>query len=877
MSFNNIDYDIQKLSGINTYINAAEHDTECELSESVQVVKWFVPQVDGAHFTSKEAFNVAINRFMKDKINATKPRNDVLSISCDSTMRCAKYIDIDHYNGNVDEAINSVVNICQSIMRKQAYYLLTFKPAVEPIDGAHLYLIYNVELTDEQDKQFVNKFNEALGEAFDPLPWKSPVMNLPFCHKSFEKRDYLLQLNQCIPNTKTALIDAIDSIEFISDSKTMDEMNVDYEFSNADGVELDDFDLKLIANSFEAFDSIHRTQNKSFNEKVALMPIIEFINGIKNNDSLITSLRNCSKLSPNARDAFNTILIECRKTCSVNVYISLVKLQAKQFYSQNENNFKSLIQAMSAKIVDELISEYETNKTTKLKTVTLPEIWRCENIDDKLKLLKTSIRYLYNQRVFISRVESEKAQLMNEEELRKCFRSWRISKTEDKNYVLDGLSTNVMITTIETEFDALFNGWHWNEKVKSVNYENNVKQFKDIFLFNTFNNDEPVFDYYLKRTSFILHNPGKLSKVMFWFIGLMGTGKNTFTDLITDIFRNHSNGNLDLSKALQKHNTSTYGLCYGDCNEVIDSENNKDIYKITEELKKIIERSTKEYEPKGVNPWTGPNTINLDATSNNLKPLHLTIDDRRHVILQANNEHADDKEYWDNYYDNIYNDEFINDVFSYIWNECYDEKFLKLPIPMTETKLNIIKLCANAVVKFMVKNIGKFIIGLTEKEISSLAVGNTGSYSSDRFVIEVKKYCKTRYDNHRKTNIFYIDEDSKWFERFSMLEEDEEEEEKNEEEEIEDKVSDRVAEMKKEHGNNYYVLASLIPKDEKQLFKDWFETNGWTFKKSKYKNETRDKYIYIIDKDRYVAITNVEVKGEEIVSDEPDTEPEIEM
>ena len=90
---NKLDYEIQKLSGINKDIQEAITSSDYEINESEQVIKYFVPSFDKSEYITKEAFNNVMNKFMKRKLNETKPKNEVLSISCDACLRCVKYID----------------------------------------------------------------------------------------------------------------------------------------------------------------------------------------------------------------------------------------------------------------------------------------------------------------------------------------------------------------------------------------------------------------------------------------------------------------------------------------------------------------------------------------------------------------------------------------------------------------------------------------------------------------------------------------------------------------------------------------------------------------------------------------------------------------
>lgn len=478
-------------------------------------------------------------------------------------------------------------------------------------------------------------------------------------------------------------------------------------------------------------------------------------------------------------------------------------------------------------------------KRDAIKSVSIEEV---QEADNKLDLLLDAVKYVPRLRVFFSLLGSDSIQLVKPEELKLDLRACGVDKSSEREDIMNELYQNIS-TKVDTSFMSIYNGWYW-KPIKSDKYESNIAKFKEVFLTNTFNNDVEVFEYYLKRTNYILRHPGALSGVMFWFVGLMGTGKNTFTDLIDDLFRFYSNSNLEMSKVCGRFNASTYGLCKGTFNEVLDTDNNKNLFQITEYLKKIVERETMDYERKGVDAFNGPNCLNADATSNNMKPVHLTVDNRRHIIVQASNVHADDKEYWSKYYNEVLNDKFKNDVFTYIHEEMMCDEFKSLPLPTTEAGDNIIRLCMSPIQKFIINKLPQFDVGMTKREISIVIKleGDKGLYSDDRFMMEVMKYCVHEYDKNRKTDVYHIcNAVVDKLLRFRNINEI-----TDETKSIVDEKNEIIDKLKKEMNGHWYVLSSELPTKMKTELHDWLVSRGWKYHDVLFKTLTKRGYKLLI-------------------------------
>lgn len=481
----------------------------------------------------------------------------------------------------------------------------------------------------------------------------------------------------------------------------------------------------------------------------------------------------------------------------------------------------------------------------KIQHVGIKQLLELKTFDERINLLKTAVKYSFAQRCFVSRFGHEYCELLKEEDLRKDL------KTVFKGKMLTQAIEDVYSSIIEDKltFDMMFVGWKHESQIKSGNYEQNIKDFESFILTNTFNNGKEVFEYYLKRISFMLHHPGVLSKVCFIFKGLEGTGKNTFTDLIAELFNGYSNPNAELSKISSRFNISSYLKVYVVCNEALD---NKDNYQQTEYIKKVIERPTMDYEKKGIDSFTAENLMNLDITSNNSKPVVISPTDRRFAVVETNNEHANDRKYWKIWYDEVIKREgFYEDVFYYIFNNFYDENFLSLQIPDTEARIKLMKLCLNPLHKAIIDNMELLVEGASKREITIQLFNNqTMKYSAETFWDKIEKYLTTTYDKHKKTTRYYINDNiADVFDRF--IDENENDEEEEEEEINENELVGKWIDEHKNTTDSFeYVLMSDINKEKelKQQIIDMLKGDEWEYKTTISYNLKKRGYKKLIEK-----------------------------
>lgn len=473
------------------------------------------------------------------------------------------------------------------------------------------------------------------------------------------------------------------------------------------------------------------------------------------------------------------------------------------------------------------------NKNDKiiLEHIKIDDVKRAPTLDAKYKLLSKCVINMFHLNCYFSRLDSEEVEIIKYEEMKNKLVACGISKSKDKQEMINKLMLKTN-SAKAIDFNSLFVGWKYQNIAKSENYDENIKDFKECVLCNICNNDLTIFTYLMNRISYIAHNPGARSNVCVILQGLQGTGKNWYEDVICELFARYSNPNAELLKLTGKFNgSSVIGFMYHACNEALNADG---MFSVKESMKKLIERPKIDAEKKGIDPISVNNCLNIDITTNNVKPVLIDPEDRRYLVIRTNGENANNRKYWRKYQEDVKNRKgFYADVFNMIYNDFYNEEFLSLPIPDTPAKIALQRLCLNVIHKYLIKNLNKFEVGMTRTQIKQDYKAMIGSdkdikinYSEARFVEEVINYCNVKTVHHQ--NKYYINDTIA--DKLALLDDEDEDDDNGEEEEPENNkgFEDWVKEHKQTFDNKFDYILAIDVKDE--ALKDYIISLGYEYK-----------------------------------------------
>ena len=338
--------------------------------------------------------------------------------------------------------------------------------------------------------------------------------------------------------------------------------------------------------------------------------------------------------------------------------------------------------------------------------------------------------------------------------------------------------------------------------------------------------------------SFILNNPGKLSKVCLVLKGIEGTGKNFYCDCMAKLTEGYSNANAELSKITGRFNGSVYSKAYVVANEALESNNKLEQL---EAIKKLVERPTLDIERKGLEPFQGENAVNLDITSNNVKPVLISPTDRRFCVIKSSPIHANDREYWKFYQEELINREgFFDDLFIHITSIPSDD-FLSDSIPGTDERYRLILASLNPVIKFIYTHLDEFYTGVSKDWIKENWNEDNEvkiKYSRDGFVNAVLDACERVPITHGESKgriRFFVNNAT--YEALLKLQEkfgddDKEEPEITPPDELEkekQELEEELEELIHEEEGFKYILSAEIPKSKRSFVEDYLKNHDWNY------------------------------------------------
>lgn len=228
---------------------------------------------------------------------------------------------------------------------------------------------------------------------------------------------------------------------------------------------------------------------------------------------------------------------------------------------------------------------------------------------------------------------------------------------------------------------SYFRGYDYKEL---DDYDENVISFYlNHIRENIANGNEELYNYILNWVSYILQNPDGKTGSCLVITGEQGTGKNTFTDVICDLMKRYSVRNLtDISQLVGKFNAVVENTKLIVCNEMASADANLRLDENS--LKSIITDSEIGVEDKFEQKRYVQNVVNLIILSNNFDPVKVEKLDRRYVVCNTNDSHANDQDYFETLRKS-FTEEFYQNLFTYFMKRNLDGVNIRT-LPNTEAK-----------------------------------------------------------------------------------------------------------------------------------------------------------------------------------------------
>ena len=361
---------------------------------------------------------------------------------------------------------------------------------------------------------------------------------------------------------------------------------------------------------------------------------------------------------------------------------------------------KSLLKR-KCEVIEENTSELEPVKTRDIKNITC--------FDERIKLIAKGIRYLPNIKgCYLDFIGRTNIEMITKEEFR-CKIEGLFDNSHDINEAIQKLRPMTSLDIEQITFDILFTGWA-HPSATNDKYTAHSELYRELILDNLCSGDKVAFKYFMLRSAYILLHPGKQCKKELIIYGRQGTGKSTYAKIFATIIGSkYANDNAYEDNITGNFNSSIFMMSYLAINEAKAINLNK--ANDSEKMKFTITEDTIDINKKCVPQFKAQNTVNIDKLSNNKLSQLLGVDSRREFVIETSSKHRGDNEYWAKFYDAMNEPGFFSNVRHYIESfeldaiaadKSYD--FLKLPVPSTDAKRDMIKASLFGVDKFIFDN-----------------------------------------------------------------------------------------------------------------------------------------------------------------------------
>lgn len=173
-----------------------------------------------------------------------------------------------------------------------------------------------------------------------------------------------------------------------------------------------------------------------------------------------------------------------------------------------------------------------------------------------------------------------------------------------------------------------------------------------------------VYEYLLNYFTWLFQNPSRKTNVCLLIQGKQGTGKTTLVEnlLRKMMGRRYIYDTPDIDSVVGRFNSAIAGKFM----VVLNEATGKDTYGVIDKIKDSITRTEVGIEYKGVDKIMVQDYCNYCYTTNNVKPIAITEDDRRFQVIECSDKHKKDVVYFNKLYDAIADDDVIKTFYKFL-------------------------------------------------------------------------------------------------------------------------------------------------------------------------------------------------------------------
>ena len=347
---------------------------------------------------------------------------------------------------------------------------------------------------------------------------------------------------------------------------------------------------------------------------------------------------------------------------------------------------------------------------------------------------------------------------------KKIITAWDILEYNSSLFMIKGVKFN----TDDKDVLSIFQGYKYNI-LDNINY-NVINSFLNLIKEVICNNEEELYNYVIGWISLMIQNPGVKNETALILKGLQGIGKNTFTDVISELLVGYSCKNVtDISELTGNFNSIVENKMLIVLNEVKNCGDDR--MANFNALKSIITDDTIRINEKNQPRRTAENVANFIFVTNNAYPVKIEIGDRRYVVFQCNGKYKGNDSYFKQIHDS-FNKDFYDNLFTFFMS--YDlSTFNVRKIPMTEAKQDLIEASKSPIDVWINDHYDSLVKGMS---CSDALVCKPADMKDKNFQLSIKDKCdrkQKRVDGKRVWYYFLKDECKGLYHQTEIFEEDE--------------------------------------------------------------------------------------------------------
>jgi phage/plasmid-associated DNA primase len=218
-------------------------------------------------------------------------------------------------------------------------------------------------------------------------------------------------------------------------------------------------------------------------------------------------------------------------------------------------------------------------------------------------------------------------------------------------------------------------------------------------------NDENIWKWFSQYIAQMFQHPDEKTNTVIVFKGLQGCGKNLIIDMI-------ANGIIGEEYAVSTANPErvffgTFNSLLGNKLLAVCNEAGNGLRECMDKMKDIATSPTINVEKKCKDPIVFNNYVNIMATTNNLNPLDISIDDRRMVWIECDNKFVGNEEYFAPLVKICNSDEGVSSFYHYFKEEVkITIQNFQIERPITKEYMKLQKMNTPNPIKFLLEYTG---------------------------------------------------------------------------------------------------------------------------------------------------------------------------